>query len=162
VAFQINILYSDAHCPYLEGDEPTGPPEWVADQMPGAIRMSRVVQLALAVSLTTVALTSLHAQLSGYYPITSDGVSLDGADFALLIDAANGLLRQSRLTNGNSVSWRNEQTGAHGTVTVTDTSHHGSMLCHTLTYETNPKASPSANTVKLNWCKTPEGWKILS
>jgi hypothetical protein len=109
-----------------------------------------------------VAATSLRAQLSGYYPITSDNVSLDNGDFSLLIDAANGLLRQSSLTNGNSASWHNERTGSHGTVTVSDTSHHGSMLCHTLTYAINPVASASANSVRLNWCKTPEGWKILS
>ncbi len=124
--------------------------------------MSRIVLLAVAGHLTTAALTPVYAQLGGYYPITSDGVSLDNGDFALLIDTANGLLRQSRLTTGKSVSWHSERTGSHGTITVTDTSHHGSMVCHTLTYETNPMASPSANTVKLNWCKTLEGWKILS
>jgi surface antigen len=110
-----------------------------------------------------VALKSGYAQLSGYYPITSDGVSLNNADFTMLIDAANGLLNRPHLVKGTNTSWRNEQTGSHGTISVTDTFHHGSMMCHTLNYLTDPMANPSVNTVVLKWCKTADGsWKILS
>jgi len=124
--------------------------------------MSNLYRSGLAAYLTIVALHSGHAQLGGFYPITSDGVSLDNGDFALLIDAANGLLRRQHLVKGDNASWRSKRTGSHGTISVTKTFRHDSMLCHTLTYETNPMTSPSANIVKLDWCDTPEGWRILS
>jgi surface antigen len=103
-----------------------------------------------------------EAQLSGFYTIGSDAVSLNNADFTALIDAANGLLRRPRLSQGDNTSWQNGQTGSHGTIVVTNTFHYESLLCHTLTYNTNPAAASSANTTILKWCKTPDGWKILS
>lgn len=108
--------------------------------------MSHLVRLTLAVALSAAAFNSAHAQLTGFYTIGSDGVSLNNDDFALLIDTANDLLRRPALTQGNSASWQSRQTGSHGTISVTDTFRHGAMLCHTLTYETNPMASASANT----------------
>jgi hypothetical protein len=102
--------------------------------------MSYVVGQLLAVCLSAIALDSAHAQLGGFYRITSDGVSLNNADFALLIDAANDLLRRPHLTKGDRTNWRSEQTGSHGTISAS-TFHHESMLCHTLIYETNPMAS---------------------
>jgi surface antigen len=117
----------------------------------------------LALCLGMLALRSGYAQLSGFYPINSDGVSLDNADFTALVDAANNLLNKPRLVKGDNTSWRNEQSGSHGTISVADSFHHGSMMCHTLNYLTNPMASPSGNTITLKWCKTGDGsWKILS
>jgi surface antigen len=124
--------------------------------------MSHLVRLTLAVGLSAAALAPAQAQFTGFYTIGSDGVSLNNDDFKLLIDSANELLRRPNLAQGNRASWQSTQTGSHGTISVTDTFRHGAMPCHTLTYETNPMASASANTVKLNWCKTPDGWKILS
>ena len=117
----------------------------------------------LSLCLSMVALKSGHAQLSGFYPITSDGVSLNNADFTMLVDAANNLLNRPRLVKGDNTSWRNEQTGSYGTISVADTFYHGSMMCHTLNYLTNPMANSSGNTVTLKWCKTGDSsWKILS
>jgi surface antigen len=124
--------------------------------------MSYFGKQLLVVFFSAASLASADAQLAGFYPITGDGVSLNNGDFALLIDAANNLLRRPHLTIGDSTSWHSEQTGSHGTIRVKNTFHHGSMLCRTLVYETNPTASPSSSTIKLNWCKTPDGWKILS
>jgi hypothetical protein len=118
--------------------------------------------LALALCLSAIAINPSHGQLAGFYPVTSDGVSLNNGDFALLIDTANDLLRRPHLRRGESASWRSEETGSHGTISVTNTFRHEAMPCHTLTYETSPMASSSANTLKLNWCETPQGWKILS
>jgi surface antigen len=104
----------------------------------------------------------VDAQLSEFYTITGDAVSLNNADFEALIDAANGLLRRPRLSQGDKTSWQNGQTGSHGTIVVTDTFHHEAWLCHTLTYNTSPGTASSANTIRLKWCKTPDGWRILS
>jgi surface antigen len=124
--------------------------------------MSFFVRLIVATNLSVVAPVLAQAQLAGLYPMSSDGVSLNNADFALLIDTANSLLRRPHIVVGDSATWRSDQTGSHGTISVTKTFHRESMLCHALTYETNPVGAPSANTVHLNWCKTSDGWRILS
>jgi surface antigen len=105
-----------------------------------------------------------RAQLTPFYTIGAGGVSLNDADFAMLVDAANGLLRRPRLADGATANWQNAQSGSHGTISVTKTFHRESMLCHTLSYETVPMATTSqASTTVLNWCKTGDGsWKILT
>jgi surface antigen len=123
------------------------------------------LRLMLTVCLILVLPETGHAQLlNPFYTIGSDDVSLNNADFEMLVDAANGLLRRPRLAKGASASWRNDQTGSHGTINVTKTFHRGAMICHTLSYETVPMGTRSANTtVALNWCKTSDGsWRILS
>jgi hypothetical protein len=104
-----------------------------------------------------------RAQLTEFYPVGEGGVSLNNADFTMLVDAANGLLRRPHLAKGSATSWRNDQTGSNGTISVTRSFHEKNMPCHTLTYETIPMATPPAGRLLLNWCKTPDGsWKILS
>ena len=125
--------------------------------------MRCTVQLILVVVLTGVPAAAGRAQLSSFYPIGEGGLSLNNADFSKLVDAANGLLRQPRLAKGATTKWRNDQTGSSGTISVTKTFIRDSMLCHTLSYETIPMATPPANRTVLNWCKTNDGsWKILA
>jgi surface antigen len=124
--------------------------------------MPYFARLGLALSLCVIAANSPRAQLSGFYPIGSDAVSLNNEDFTMLIDAANGLLRRPHLAKGDNADWRNKQSGSYGTISVTDSFHHAAWLCHTLTYRTNPTGASQANTLHLNWCRTPEGWKVLS
>jgi hypothetical protein len=125
--------------------------------------MHTVFRLSMAIYLSILLASKVDAQLTGFYPIGADSLSLNNADFSLLVDAANGLLRKSPLRIGASTSWRNQQTGSNGTIRVTKTFHQDGMLCHTLSYETIPAATPPANTTVLNWCKTPDNqWKILS
>ena len=119
-------------------------------------------RLMLTVCLILVLPETGHAQLlNPFYTIGSDDVSLNNADFEMLVDAANGLLRRPRLAKGASASWRNDQTRSHGTINVTKTFHRGAMICHTLSYETVPMGTRSANTtVALDWCKTSDGsWR---
>jgi hypothetical protein len=125
--------------------------------------MHTVFRLSMAIYLSILLASKVDAQLTGFYPIGADSLSLNNADFSLLVDAANGLLRKSPLRIGASTSWRNQQTGSNGTIRVKKTFHQDGMLCHTLSYETIPAATPPANTTVLNWCKTPDNqWKILS
>ena len=120
-------------------------------------------RLSMAIYLSMLLASKGHAQLTGFYPIGSGSVSLNNQDFSLLVDAANGLLRKTPLRIGASTSWQNQQTGSNGTIHVTKTFRRDSMMCHTLSYETIPAATPPANTTVLNWCKTPDNqWKILS
>jgi surface antigen len=124
----------------------------------------RIVHHIVAAAMGFILLmpTAVDAQLSEFYTITGDAVSLDNADFEALIDAANGLLRRQRLSQGDNISWQNRHTGSHGTIVVTNTFHHEAWLCHTLTYNTSPGSASSTNTIRLRWCKTPDGWRILS
>lgn len=108
--------------------------------------MHIVFRLSIAIYLSMLFASKGHAQLSAFYPIGADLLSLNNEDFSLLIDAANGLLRKSPLHIGASTSWRNQQTGSNGTIHVTKTFHRDGMLCHTLSYETIPAATPPANT----------------
>jgi surface antigen len=104
-----------------------------------------------------------RAQFTEFYPVGEGGVSLNNADFRLLVDTANELLRRPRLTKGSTASWRNDQTGSNGTISVTRSFSQQHLPCHTLAYETVPMATPPANKLVLNWCRTPDGsWKILS
>jgi hypothetical protein len=105
----------------------------------------------------------VHAQLTGFYPMGADSLSLNDDDFRLMIDAANGLLRQSPLRTGATTTWKNSQSGSNGTIHVTKTFNRNAMLCHTLVYETLPAGTPQANRTTLDWCNTGGGaWKILS
>jgi surface antigen len=125
--------------------------------------MPSILRLSIIGYLSAAMVSAGHAQLAGFYPIGSDAVSLNNADFSMLIDAANDLLRKPRLANGATTNWRNDQTGSNGTIRVTKTFRDNAMLCHALTYETVPMGTPPANRIVLNWCKTPDGqWKILS
>ena len=98
--------------------------------------MAHILRLMLLACLSVLLTNTARAQLTPFHTIGADGVSLNNADFAILVDAANGLLRRPGLANGASASWRNAQSGSHGTISVTNTFHRESMLCHTLSYET--------------------------
>jgi surface antigen len=125
--------------------------------------MAYFLRLMILACLCAVLTGRARAQLTPFYTVGADGVSLNNADFTILVDAANGLLLRPRLANGANASWQNDQTGSHGTISVTKTFRRDSMLCHTLSYETTPMATSSANKTVLNWCHTRDGsWKILS
>jgi surface antigen len=130
----------------------------------GIAPVPNTLRLALVACLSMALTHGAGAQLTPFYTIGADGVSLNDADFTMLVDAANGLLRRPRLANGATASWQNAQSGSHGTISVTKTFHRESMLCHTLSYETVPMATTSqASTTILNWCKTGDGsWRILT
>jgi hypothetical protein len=123
--------------------------------------MGCVTRVLAALTFGILLLGPANAQLSGYYPFGSDALSLSNGDFMRLIDAANQLLRRSPLPVGTTANWRNDQTGSSGTIRVTRTFRHDSMLCHRLDYETVPAGTPPANRTTLDWCNTREGWKIL-
>ncbi len=125
--------------------------------------MAYCLRLMLLACLCAALTDTARAQLTPFYTVGADGVSLNDADFKILVDTANSLLRRRPLANGATASWQNDQTGSHGTIGVTKTFHHDSMVCHTLLYETTPMATSSANKTVLNWCNTRDGsWKILS
>ena len=125
--------------------------------------MPSIARLFPVLSLGVLLAGPAHAQLTGFYPMGADSLSLNNDDFRLMIDAANGLLRQSPLRVGATTNWRNSQSGSNGTIRVTKTFNRKAMLCHTLVYETTPAGTPQANRTTLDWCDTGGGaWRILS
>jgi hypothetical protein len=76
--------------------------------------MGRISWLTLIACLIVTLTGAAHSQLSPFYTIGADGVSLNNADFEILVDAANGLLRRPRLANGDTASWRNAKSGSTG------------------------------------------------
>lgn len=89
--------------------------------------------------------------------------SLTNADMQMLIDASNRLLARPSLKTGISESWKNDQTGASGSVAVKGTSHRRGLLCHALGYQAHSGAGLSPRNTTLTWCKVPDGsWKIAS
>src|SRR6202008_2746134 len=80
----------------------------------GGKRMPSIVRFLPALSLAVLFAGPAHAQLSGFYPMGADSLSLNNDDFKLMIDAANGLLRQSPLRVGATTNWRNSESGSHG------------------------------------------------
>ena len=125
--------------------------------------MPSIVRFLPALSLAVLFAGPAHAQMSGFYPMGADSLSLNNDDFKLMIDAANGLLRQSPLRTGATTNWKNSQSGSNGTIRVAKTFNRNAMLCHTLVYETTPAGTPQANRTTLDWCNTGGGaWKILS
>jgi surface antigen len=124
--------------------------------------MGYVARSLAALSLGAALAGQTYGQLTGYYPMGADSLSLSNDDFVRMIDAANGLLRRSPLPVGTTTNWQNNQTGSTGTIRVTQTFRHGAMLCHRLVYETTPAGTPPANRTTLDWCDTGHGeWKIL-
>lgn len=118
--------------------------------------MPSIVQFLSVLSLGVLLGGSAHAQLTGFYPMGADSLSLNDEDFRLMIDAANGLLRQSPLRTGAETTWKS-QSGSNGSIHVTETFNRNAMLCHTLVYETMPGGTPQANRTTLDWCNTGGG-----
>jgi hypothetical protein len=76
--------------------------------------MGRISWSILIACLSVTLTDAARSQLTPFYTIGADGVSLNNADFEILVDAANGLLRRPRLANGDTASWRNAKSGSTG------------------------------------------------
>ncbi len=86
---------------------------------------------------------------------------LTAADTRMLMDASSRLLARPSLHTGASESWKNDQTGASGSVRVNGSSHRHGMSCRTLGYQAHSGAGVSPRGGTLVWCKTQDGtWKI--
>ena len=98
-----------------------------------------------------------QAQLAGFYPFCADGVSLNNAEVAMLVDKVNELLKRPHLANEAPARMRNHRTGNNGAISVTHAFHGGTTLSPTLTYETIATATRLADNLVLNWSQTTDG-----
>ncbi|MBS0560479.1 MAG: hypothetical protein JSR21_10525 [Proteobacteria bacterium] len=114
-----------------------------------------VTALALGCALAQPA----AAQINPFRSSFANGLGDD--DFQRLSDASNALLNREHLEVGATEAWRNPATGAGGTITVTRNFTARGYACHALLYSSVPDEKRASRQTRLNWCKTPEGWKIL-
>ncbi len=103
--------------------------------------------------------TAARAQVSPFAGDTSKG--LTEGDLELLLRATHTINHGTLLRPGQSRSWTNPDSGAHGEVEFVRTTQDEGMACHQLhnTIYVADRTDPGA--YDLNWCLTPSGaWKI--
>lgn len=92
---------------------------------------------------------------------SANRTALSGDDYAIANRAAQTLFHRPNKVAGMSEPWHNGRTGSSGAVTLREAFTHKGMRCRKVEYSGGVRgAEPRA--VDLNWCKTANGWKILS
>ena len=116
----------------------------------------RLASLALAIALAP-GLAS--AQINPFKGRGADRLS--GSDVQMLIDASNQLLARPSLGKGATENWKNDQTGASGSVSLKGNSRRNGLACRILSYQAHSGSGVSPRASTLTWCKTQDGsWKI--
>jgi surface antigen len=118
--------------------------------------------VALTITLGLAAAQPAAAQINPFAGQLANRLSND--DFRAMGDAVTRLLKRDPLPVGASENWRNPRSRSHGSVKVVRDFKHDSFACHAVDYSAIPGSGGgrSATHATLNWCKTPEGWKIVS
>jgi len=118
--------------------------------------------MALALGLGLAAAQPACAQINPFRGSFANRLTND--DFKTLSDAASSLLGRDTLTTGATEAWQNPKSGASGTIEVGRGFKYRSYGCYALHYTVMPGGAEgrSTNRTVLNWCKTGEGWKIVS
>ena len=124
----------------------------------GSMNRVRLASLALIVGLAPAI---AGAQINPFRGIGANRLSND--DVQMLTDASNRLLARTPLPLGSSEEWKNDRTGASGSVAVTSTLRLHGLPCHALRYRSRSAASAPTRSGTLTWCKVRDGsWKIAS
>ena len=119
--------------------------------------MRGVVPLLLA----AIFLSSGHASAQINPFGVAQGMTLSNDDFTIMNRAADRLLARPKLGVGSSESWKNPNTGSTGTISVQSNFTRKALACHTLGYQVAPRGTPTDGVAVLDWCKTPQGWRIV-
>ena len=78
----------------------------------------------------------------------------------MLDDVTKEFLGRADLSPGTHEDWKNPKTGSLGSLTVKNTLHRKGFDCLAIGYTSMARGKPPNRTGALNWCKTPDGWKI--
>jgi surface antigen len=122
--------------------------------------MNRRLTLALLAGTGLLLPIAGQAQLNPFRSSWRAGLSNE--DFRLMNQAAEQLRNKTNVPDGTSTEWSNTRSGASGTITIDSTFHSRGMLCRKMDYSATRPDGRAPATATLNWCKTPQGWKILS
>ena len=86
---------------------------------------------------------------------------LSPSDFKMVDDATERLLARPGLAPGTKESWTNPETKSTGSLTVKNAFHRKGFSCVAVRYQSRARGVEPNQTGSLNWCNTPDGWKIL-
>jgi surface antigen len=116
----------------------------------------RLASLALVVGLAP-GLAS--AQINPFKGRGADRLNSD--DVRMLMDASNLLLAEPSPSAGASESWKNDRSGASGSVRLESTSQLHGLPCRVLLYQGKSGAGVSPRDGTLTWCRVQDGsWMI--
>ena len=120
--------------------------------------MRRIASIAALLMLTGMALSGqADAQIS---PFKGKGPKLDSSDVAMMDAAATPLFEDAAVSPGTARSWKNDRTGAGGTVTLLGSTTYQGLVCRQLRYDVTIPPRPSA-PYRVDWCQTRDGtWKM--
>jgi len=124
------------------------------------MRSAKGVEAVALVFLAGGLFATASAQVNPFWS-SRFGPKLTEQDRQYLMDSTNKLNDSPNPRAGQSLSWSNPNTKARGTVELTRIYRHNDMTCHAVRYQNTPSRSQT-RTYNLNWCKSPDGWKIVS
>ncbi len=122
-----------------------------------------MIRLALAFLVLIVGLAPglASAQINPFKGRGADRLNSD--DVRMLMDASTRLLAQPRLEKGAAERWKNDRSGASGSVSLQGNTRRHGLACRVLDYHARSGAGTSPRSSTLTWCKTQDGtWKIAS
>ncbi len=119
--------------------------------------MTNLARFVLVGGMFALCPSLVQAQLNPYHGRSAAGLRAD--DYKSIDEAVTTLLARPDLNVGSTELWKNDKSGASGTVSVEDTNRHRGLTCHRVNYATAQQGGRHRDTV-VNWCKTPAGWKI--
>jgi surface antigen len=84
-------------------------------------------------------------------------------DLNVVADAVRRLLARDPLPDGTVEPWRNEKTGASGSVRAGHSLIRHDLSCRQIHYSGQTARGLHPRSGELDWCRTPDGtWKIAS
>lgn len=120
--------------------------------------MSRLLATAL-LAIVPFASLPAHAQLSPFRAGGSGGFTSE--DFRMQNNAARRLIGHTNPHDGASEKWQNPRSGASGTITILNSFERNGMTCRNVDFSATNRTRQGPQSIKVNWCLTPNGWKIV-
>ncbi len=122
--------------------------------------MFRAPTTLLLAGLALAAVLPANAQVNPYR--SSAGAGLAASDFKMQDTAARRLLSYNNVQDGRSENWSNPRTGANGTITILNSFKKQDMLCRKVEFASQTKGRQEPRKTQIDWCQTPQGWKVVS
>jgi hypothetical protein len=122
----------------------------------------RLPAMAFVVAMGLAAAHPASAQINPFRGSFANRLTND--DFEAISNAASSLLGRETLSTGAVEPWQNPKTGASGMIEVGRSFKYRTYGCYALHYTVMPGGAGgrATNRTVLNWCKTGDGWKIVS